>query len=170
VRDFAFAPIRTTLPVGRLNPSAGILRQWRAMCRLWAQGGVRRLAARLMRARIERRYGCYNSPTSTVGRGVYLPHPVGVVIGDTVAVGDGVTIYQHVTIGQAGGRSGSDATAYPVIGDGATLFAGCVVIGGVTVGRNATIGANAVVRASVPDGAIAVGVPARLIQPAAEPA
>jgi len=170
VPDLGPAPIRTTLPVGRHTRSAAILRHWRTMGRLWAQGGLRRLAARLLRTRIERRFGCYISPTSSVGRGVYLPHPVGIVIGDTVAIGDGVTIYQHVTIGQSGVQPGRDAPAYPVIADGATLFAGCVVIGGVRVGRNATVGANAVVRASVPDGAVAVGVPARLVQPAAEPA
>lgn len=157
--DLSAGVPRTTLPVGRFSPSAAILRQWGAMSRLWARGGLGRHAARLIRGHVQRRFGCYISPTSVVGKGVFLPHPVGIVIGDTVVVGDGATIYQNVTIGQGGA---GDA-AYPVIGDGATLYAGCVVIGGVRIGRGAVIGANAVVRSSVPDGAIAVGVPARVV-------
>ena len=155
--DDARAP-RPRLPVGPLHPGARILRLWHIMAWLWARGGVWRLLARFARGRIQRRYGCYISPSAVVGEAVYLPHPVGIVIGDAAVIGDGATIYQNVTIGQSGAR------AYPTIGAGAILYAGCVVVGDLRIGAGAVIGANAVVRASVPDGATAAGVPARVIR------
>jgi serine O-acetyltransferase len=152
------APPTPRLPVGPLHPSARILLLWRLMARLWARGGFWRLPARFVRGHIQRRYGCYISPGAVVGKAVYLPHPVGIVIGDAAVIGDGATIYQNVTIGQSGDG------VYPTIGAGAILYAGCVVVSDLRIGAGAVIGANAVVRISVPDGATAAGVPARVIR------
>lgn len=146
------------LPVGPTNPSSSILRKWRFMTRLWSYGPIGRLLARLIRANIRRAYGCYISPTSRVGSSVYLPHPVGIVVGDNAVVEDCVTIYQNVTIGRA-----KEHGVCPRIEAGATVFAGAVLIGDIVVGAGATVGANAVVRTSVPPKDVAVGVPARAL-------
>lgn len=146
------------LPVGRLNPSSAILREWQLMTLLWRRGPIGRLLARIVRAHIRRTYGCYISPKSRVGMAVYLPHPVGVVIGDNAVIEDRVTIYQNVTIGQA-----TRAGLCPRVAAGATIYAGAVLIGDIEIGADAVIGANAVVRISVPPQEVAAGVPARLL-------
>lgn len=92
-----------------------------------------------------------------VGGGLYIPHPYGIVVG-VCEIGENVTLLQNVTIGV---KSGSDA-GLAVIGDDAFLSTGCVVLGDVKVGKGATIGANSVVLTDVPDGAIAIGAPARI--------
>lgn len=96
---------------------------------------------------------------ATVGGGLYVPHPYGIVLG-ACTLGRNVTILQNVTIG----RRARSETSDPVIGDEAYLGAGAVVLGGVRIGQRAVIGANAVVLIDVPDGATAVGVPARMIK------
>jgi serine O-acetyltransferase len=105
-----------------------------------------------------RSFGCELAIAARVGKGLYIPHPVGMVIG-MCHIGDNVTILQNVTIGQAGLRVPGD----PVIGDGAYLGAGAVILGDLEIGRGAVIGANSVVRRNVPAGARAVGAPARLL-------
>lgn len=112
--------------------------------------------------RIQSRYGCYISPKAHFGRGVRMPHPVGIVIGDGVSIGDHVLIFQNVTIGAS--RVGEGAHGYyPKIGDNSVLFAGSVLVGAIYVGNNVNIGANAVVTRNIPDHSTAVGVPARII-------
>jgi serine O-acetyltransferase len=86
------------------------------------------------------------------------------VIGDAV-IGDDCRILEGVTIGREGFGDHTDApTDYPHIGNRVTIYAGAVVVGGVTVGDGATIAANAVVRDDVPPGAVVGGVPARVIR------
>lgn len=122
-----------------------------------------RIFNRLLQLMIERRYGCYISSKAHLGIRMMTPHPIGIVIGDGVVMGEKCTIYQNVTLG--GARLGDGAAnRYPTIGDNVTIFAGAVIIGMVRIGSNATIGANAVVLIDVPDGATAVGVPARIVQ------
>lgn len=111
---------------------------------------------------IERRYGCYISGRAIIGERPKFPHPVGIVIGEGVVVGSGCTIYQNVTLG--GRRLGaSNIVYYPRVGDAVTIFAGAAVLGDAIIGNASTIGANAVVLKSVPDGATAAGVPARIL-------
>lgn len=104
--------------------------------------------------------GCQLSPFARIGRGVRFPHPLGIVVGEHVVIEDDVTVFQQVTLGSHG-RPGAEP-AYPVVRRGAVLYAGSKVIGDVTIGRGARVGANAVVLHDVPDGASAVGVPARI--------
>jgi serine O-acetyltransferase len=102
---------------------------------------------------------CHCSPRATYGKGLYFPHPTGIVIGDGTAIGDNVTIYQNVTLGLK--ELGTDL--YPTLSDGATIYAGAQALGGLKVGNNAKVGGNAVVFKDVPEGATAVGIPARII-------
>jgi serine acetyltransferase len=113
--------------------------------------------------RLQRAYSVHVSPLARIDHAVRFPHPVGIVIGEGVAIGRLVTIYQNVTIGAA--RIGEGAAGkYPKLGDGVTVFAGAVIVGDVEVGDGAVIAANAVVVSDVPAGSIACGVPARIIR------
>jgi serine O-acetyltransferase len=84
------------------------------------------------------------------------------VIGETAEVGDGCTIYQGVTLG--GTSLAKGAKRHPTLGRNVVVGAGAKVLGGFTVGDNAAVGSNAVVTKPVPEGATAVGIPARIIQ------
>ncbi|QSE89736.1 serine O-acetyltransferase [Rhodococcus pseudokoreensis] len=97
-----------------------------------------------------------------VGGGLLMHHPVGVVIGHGASVGKGCTILQGVTVGERY-ADGSGDHAYPVLRDRVTVGAGAKILGRVEVGEGAVIGANSVVLDDIPDGSIAVGVPARII-------
>lgn len=97
----------------------------------------------------------------SVGPGLRLYHPTGVVIGDEVTIGARCCVQGSVTIGGRGIRR--DGRGYPTIGDGVLLGAGCAVIGPVEVGDNVRVGANAVVLCDVPDGATVVGIPGRVV-------
>jgi serine O-acetyltransferase len=99
--------------------------------------------------------------SARIGPGLVLWHPTGVVIGPRVVVGRDARVQQGITLGAARSRTGQDGD--PVLGDGVYVGAGARVLGPVRVGDRARIGANAVVLSDVPDGASAVGVPARII-------
>jgi serine O-acetyltransferase len=107
-------------------------------------------------------------PGATMGRGVFIDHGMGVVIGETAEVGDGCTIYQGVTLG--GTSLAKGAKRHPTLGKGVIVGANSQVLGGFTVGDGARIGSGAVVVKAVPPGATAVGNPARVIQHDAEAA
>lgn len=131
-----------------------------AMMRHQKAGRVR--LARIDEHLLQRRHGLFISSEATIGKGLKLPHPTGIVIGAGVRLGGDVTIYQNVTLG--GARLGDQKIGdYPTIGDGTVLFAGAVLVGGITVGRNCVIGANSVVTDNIPDNSTAVGAPARII-------
>lgn len=101
-------------------------------------------------------------PGATIGRGLLIDHGMGVVIGETAEVGDNCTIYQGVTLGGTGKDVGK---RHPTIGNNVMIGSGAKVLGPFTVGDNAKIAAGAVVLNAVPEGATAVGVPARIIFP-----
>lgn len=105
----------------------------------------------------------YISRKCSIGIGLQLPHPVGIVIGEGVKIGTNAVIYQHTTLG--GARRGDwQANRYPTLGDSVVLFAGVVIAGAVKVGDHCVIGANFVVIKNIPSNSTAVGVPARIIK------
>jgi serine O-acetyltransferase len=103
--------------------------------------------------------GCDIPLNTKIGGGLMIPHPVGIVIGPGSRIGRNCLIGQGVTLGVKGGAGGD----FPILEDGADVSAGAKVLGAVTIGKGATVGANAVVLKDVPPGAVAVGVPARII-------
>ncbi len=98
-----------------------------------------------------------------IGGGLFIPHPVGTVIGAN-KIGQNVTILQGVTIGAKEIDIGYHPENRPNIGDNVTIGAGAKVLGGITIGDNVTIGANAVVTKSLPNNVVAAGVPAKIIR------
>jgi serine O-acetyltransferase len=107
-------------------------------------------------------FGLEVSPKVQIGGGLFLPHTVGTVIGAN-RIGDNCTIMQGVTLGTSEPDMGFTASLRPVIGDDVLIGSGAKVIGGITVGDHVKIGANAVVLRDVPAYALAVGVPATII-------
>ncbi|MGN0143428.1 MAG: serine O-acetyltransferase EpsC [Clostridium sp.] len=99
-------------------------------------------------------------PGAKIGKGLFIDHGMGVVIGETAEIGDNVTIYHGVTLGGTGKHKGK---RHPTIGDNVLIGTGAKVLGPITVGNNAKIGANSVVLHNVPEGATAVGIRAKNI-------
>lgn len=99
-------------------------------------------------------------PGARIGRDFFIDHGF-VVIGETTVIGDGVTIYQNVTLGGTNPANGIAGKRHPTILDGTIIGSGANVLGPIDVGPNARIGANAVVTRNVPEGATMVGIPAR---------
>ncbi len=99
-------------------------------------------------------------PGARIGKGVFIDHGMGVVIGETAEVGDNVTIYQGVTLGGTGKERGK---RHPTVGNNVVIGVGAAVLGAVNIGDNARIGAGAVVLRDVPPNATAVGIPAKVV-------
>ncbi len=100
-------------------------------------------------------------PGATIGRGFFIDHAVGVVIGETTIIGDNVSIFQGVTLG---GVSTSKDKRHPTIGNNVTIGAGAIVLGNITIGTNVKIGAGSVVIKDVPPDSTVVGVPGRVVK------
>lgn len=99
-------------------------------------------------------------PGAKIGKGLFIDHGMGVVIGETTEIGDYVTIYQGVTLGGTGKEKGK---RHPTIGDRVIIATGAKVLGSITVGENAKVGAGAVVIRPVPANSTVVGVPGRVV-------
>lgn len=99
-------------------------------------------------------------PGARIGRGFFIDHGMGVVIGETAEIGDDVTLYHGVTLGGTGKDRGK---RHPTLEDGVVVGAGAKVMGPITLHEGAKVGANAVVLSDVPANATAVGIPARIL-------
>lgn len=99
-------------------------------------------------------------PGARIGRGLFIDHGMGVVIGETCEIGDNVTLYQGVTLGGTGKEKGK---RHPTILDGALVATGAKVLGSITVGECARIGAGSVVLKDVPPNSTVVGIPGRIV-------
>ncbi|XP_057765071.1 serine acetyltransferase 1, chloroplastic-like [Salvia miltiorrhiza] len=131
---------------------------YRLAHKFWIDG--RTAAALLIQSRVSEVFAVDIHPGAEIGSGLVIDHATGVVVGETAVIGDGVTILHNVTLGGTG-KAGGDR--HPKIGDGVLIGAGAKVLGNIVVRRNARIGAGAVVLKEVPEGATAVGNPARIV-------
>jgi serine O-acetyltransferase len=147
--------ILSTLLLGAGSQRVGLLLKW---ANLHARKGNPRIS-KILLLLIERQYGVYIGQDAQIGEQISFPHPVGIVIGNGVKIGDNCVIYQGVTLG--GARKGDAQSGhYPIVGDNTIIYAGSVIIGAIEIGSNCIIGANAVITKNVPNGHVAVGVPA----------
>ncbi|PUA20522.1 serine acetyltransferase [Glaciimonas sp. PCH181] len=96
-----------------------------------------------------------------IGGGLMLPHTVGTVIGST-KIGNNVTIFQGVTLGAKYADLTFDVSQRPTVGDDVMIGAGAKVLGGIHLGDSSTVAANSLVLDSLPDGSLAIGVPAKI--------
>ena len=100
-------------------------------------------------------------PGATIGKGLFIDHGSGVVIGETAEIGDNCTIYQGVTLGGTGKETGK---RHPTLGDNVMIGAGAKLLGNFKVGSGSKIAAGAVVLTDIPENATAVGVPAKVVR------
>lgn len=98
-------------------------------------------------------------PGAVIGKGLFIDHGMGVVIGETSVIGDNVLLYQGVTLGGTGLEKGK---RHPTIGNNVVIGAGAKVLGNITIGDNSYIEANAVVIKDIPANSTVVGVPGRI--------
>lgn len=100
-------------------------------------------------------------PGATIGKGLFIDHGMGVVIGETTVIGDNCTIYQGATLGGTGKEKGK---RHPTLGNNVMVGSGAKVLGPFTVGDNSKIAAGAVVLSEVPPNSTCVGVPAKIVK------
>jgi serine O-acetyltransferase len=125
---------------------------------LWSQG--RETLAFYLQSRMSELFQVDIHPATRIGRGVFVDHGTGIVIGETAVIGDDVSMLQGVTLGGTGAERGD---RHPKIGKGVLLGAGAKVLGNILIGDYAKIASGSVVLKPVPAGCTAAGVPARLV-------
>lgn len=117
--------------------------------------------ARLISQKGVRKTGIEIHPGAQIGKGFFIDHGTGVVIGETTIIGDNVTLYQGVTLGGTGKEQGK---RHPTIGNNVMISTGAKVLGSFTIGDNCKIGAGSVVLEEVPPNSTVVGVPGRVVK------
>lgn len=115
--------------------------------------------ARFLSQRARHKTGVEIHPGATIGKGLFIDHGMGVVIGETTVIGDYCLIYQNVTLGGTGKEHGK---RHPTLGNHVLVGSGAKVLGPFKVGDNARIAAGAVVLNEIPANCTAVGVPAHV--------
>ena len=117
--------------------------------------------ARWISQRAVRKTGIEIHPGAKIGKGLFIDHGSGVIIGETAELGDNVTLYQGVTLGGTGKEQGK---RHPTLKDNVMVSAGAKVLGSFTIGENSKIGAGSVVLKEVPPNCTVVGVPGRIVK------
>lgn len=117
--------------------------------------------ARKISQRAARKTGIEIHPGAQIGKGFFIDHGAGVVIGETTVIGDNVTLYQGVTLGGTGKEHGK---RHPTIEDNVMISTGAKVLGSFTIGEGSKIGAGSVVLEEVPPHSTVVGIPGRVVK------
>lgn len=142
-----------------LYPSFKAILRYRIANRLYRRKHY--FLARWISQRTARKTGIEIHPGATIGKGLFIDHGIGVVIGETAIIGDNVTLYQGVTLGGTGKEKGK---RHPTVGNNVMISAGAKVLGSFTIGENSKIGAGSVVLSEVPPNSTVVGVPGRIVK------
>lgn len=127
----------------------------------WLHRHKRYFMARLLSQWVRAWTGIEIHPAAKIGKGLFIDHGMGVVIGETTEIGDNCTLYQGVTLGGTGKETGK---RHPTLGNNVMVGAGAKVLGPFKVGDNSKIAANAVVLSEVPPDCTCVGVPGRIVR------
>lgn len=142
-----------------LYPSFQVMLRYRVAHKLYLKKHY--FLARWISQRAARKTGIEIHPGATIGKGLFIDHGAGVIIGETAIVGNNVTLYQGVTLGGTGKETGK---RHPTLEDNVMVSAGAKIIGSFTVGENSKIGAGSVVLKPVPPNCTVVGVPGRIVK------
>ncbi len=142
-----------------LYPSFKVMLHYRLAHKLYEKKHY--FLARYVSQRAVRKTGIEIHPGAKIGKGLFIDHGHGVIIGETTIIGDNVTLYQGVTLGGTGKEHGK---RHPTIGNNVMISAGAKVLGSFTIGDNSKIGAGSVVLSEVPPNSTVVGVPGRVVK------
>ena len=142
-----------------LYPSFKVMLHYRIAHKLYLKKHY--FLARWVSQRGVRKTGIEIHPGAQIGKGFFIDHGNGVIIGETTIIGNNVTLYQGVTLGGTGKEKGK---RHPTLEDNVMVSAGAKVIGSFTVGKNSKIGAGSVVIEEVPPNCTVVGVPGRIVR------
>lgn len=142
-----------------LYPSFKVMMHYRIAHRLYEKGHY--FLARWVSQRGVRKTGIEIHPGAKIGKGFFIDHGNGVIIGETAIIGDNVTLYQGVTLGGTGKEQGK---RHPTVGNNVMISAGAKVLGSFKIGDNSKIGAGSVVLEEVPPNSTVVGVPGRVVK------
>ena len=142
-----------------LYPSFRVILRYRLAHRLYLKKHY--FLARWISQRGARKTGIEIHPGATIGKGLFIDHGSGVIIGETTIIGNNVTLYQGVTLGGTGKEQGK---RHPTLEDNVMVSAGAKILGSFTIGENSKIGAGSVVLEEVPPNCTVVGVPGRIVR------
>lgn len=142
-----------------LYPSFQAMMHYRLAHKLYLKGHY--FWARYVSQRGVRKTGIEIHPGAQIGKGLFIDHGNGVIIGETTIIGNNVTLYQGVTLGGTGKEHGK---RHPTVEDNVMISAGAKVLGSFTIGTNSKIGAGSVVLSEVPPNSTVVGVPGRVVK------
>ncbi len=142
-----------------LYPSFKVMMHYRLAHKLYLKNHF--FWARWVSQRGVRKTGIEIHPGARIGKGFFIDHGNGVIVGETTIIGDNVTLYQGVTLGGTGKEQGK---RHPTIGNNVMISAGAKVLGSFTIGDNSKIGAGSVVLEEVPPNSTVVGVPGRVVK------
>lgn len=119
------------------------------------------LIARFLSERAKRKTGIEIHPGATIGKGLFIDHGTGVVIGETAIIKDNVTMFHGVTLGGTGKEKGK---RHPTIGNNVFIGCGAKILGNIEIGDNTKIGANAVILKNTPANVTVVGIPGQIVK------
>jgi len=142
-----------------LYPSFRVIISYRLAHKLFL--GKHYFLARWISQKAAHKTGIEIHPGATIGKGLFIDHGSGVIIGETAIIGDNVTLYQGVTLGGTGKEKGK---RHPTLKDNVMVSAGAKILGSFTVGENSKIGAGSVVLHEIPSNSTVVGVPGRVVR------
>lgn len=142
-----------------LYPSFKVMLHYRLAHKLYLNGHY--FLARWVSQRGVRKTGIEIHPGAQIGKGLFIDHGNGVIIGETTIIGDNCTLYQGVTLGGTGKEQGK---RHPTIGNNVMISAGAKVLGSFKIGDNSKIGSGSVVLQEVPPNSTVVGVPGRVVE------
>lgn len=142
-----------------LYPSFKVILSYRMAHKLYLKKHY--FLARWISQRAARKTGIEIHPGARIGKGLFIDHGTGVIIGETTIIGNNVTLYQGVTLGGTGKEKGK---RHPTLKDNVMVSAGAKILGSFTIGENSKIGAGSVVLKEVPPNCTVVGVPGRIVK------